>query len=185
MNTIDNKKLGTICAALIAVALLLGVFLLTQQAASVLKMVDTGLWMVALLFGLIYTLKGYKKSAANFYTVFYAFSMISVIVDILMSLFSAADAGFAEKYLLPVLSLVFLICLALLGFVKDFGKEKSTTTAYVALAVSGVSMIASCIIGRSELFISAFARLVIAFTICIFVFCKYTDKAERKGKTSE
>ena len=184
MNTIDSKKISSISAALIVVALLLGVFLLTQSA-SVMKKVGTGIWMAALLFGLVYALKGYTKKAANFYTVFYAFSIISVVVDILICIVDAADAGFFEKYVPAILSLVFLVCLGLLGFMKDFGKEKSTATAYVALAASGASLVVACIIGHSDLFISAFARLVMAFMICIFVFCKYADKAERKIKISE
>ena len=129
--------------------------------------------VVCLFCGAVYMMFGSKKEVANFYKAFIAMFIISLLLRIVNSFIDGISP------LQAICSIVSLICLLGLEFVKDLGKDK-TAILYAVLFVSEVIMaIPSFLTKQSQTIVSAVTSLLILGTFGLMIAFKYIDKASR------
>ena len=168
----DNlKKAGYFNAALIIVAILFRLYFITVFPIA--TKIDSIICIAALIFGLFYSLSGYKKDAAKYYKAFMYLYLISSI----FSLVASCDGN----VLSIIANVIILVSAFILSFVKDLGEKKSDGLALVILAISIFKL---CIVTTKTIpHISvAFANLMLACILCVFVAAKYADKKSRGAK---
>ena len=96
---------------------------------------DSIICIAALVFGLFYSLNGYKKDAAKSYRHFlYAFAL-----SIIATMISASMRGKAPMRA-NICAFISLVCVMALAYTKDIGKTRSYAFALVALASSVINL---------------------------------------------
>ena len=181
------KRISVLNTALTVVALGLGIFSIATQEMALKYVIGMILWMIALAFGLVYTLKRYEKSAATYYKLFFAFLAVSLMADIVIGADFYTVASSVPAWLLLVVKLTWLllfvklVCVLTLCLAKDFGQKGSLAIALIPLVISALTLPVILAIG-AEYFATPFAHLLLAFISCVFVVCKYADKEARGTK---
>ena len=178
----DNlKKAGIFNSILIVLAIVLE--LLTIKEALLFEIIDISICVIGLLFGLLYSLNGYKKDVAKYYKWFmYLFALRSIISFIV----SISKFGFDSVpliNLIHIINFVILICVCLLAFVKDFGEHNSKTAACIILVLTGIRLFSD--ISYASLKDTHYATLAIfvqAIITYVLVSQKYADKESRGAK---
>lgn len=165
------KKAGYFNAVLIVLAIVLRLRL-SAEAAIIIK-IDSIVTVIALVFGLIYALNGYKKESAKYYKGFMCLYLISSAVSILSP--ALAPLPGASNNVLTVINGIIFVLIAILAFVKDLGVNKSTTIAASILLLNVVKLFLSNKISIHGIF----ANFVLACVMCVFVTAKYRDKESR------
>lgn len=167
----DNlKKAGYFNAALIIIAIVFRLYFIGIFPTAI--KIDSIICTIALIFGLFYSFNGYKKDAAKYYKGFMYLYIIS-------SLFSLVASILGDGNLLVIVAnTIVLVLVSMLAFVKDFGETKSNGAALVILAISIFKL---CLVATKTIpHISvAFANLILACILCVFVSAKYADKETR------
>lgn len=175
----DNlQKTGIFNSLLIVIALVLR--LINIGKLPFIGVVEVIANIIALLFGLLYSLNGYKKDVANYYKTFmclYALgSAFSFVLPLLRFGFNPTDQG----NIIHIIHLVVLVCICLLAFVKDFGEHNSKATALILLVMNAIILANDLLSGAiTEVYfvsLSIFVQSIIAY---ILVSHKYSDKKSR------
>ena len=175
----DNlKKTGYFNAVLIVIALVLR--LVTFVSIPTLGKIESIICIVALLYGLIYSLNGYKKDASKYYKTFMYLYLLSTVITLILTFFVAINELRKYGILVIIANVVILLSLTILAFAKDLGEKKSNG---LALVILGASIFKLCIVTKTISYISiAFDNLMLACILCVFVSAKYTEKTSRGAK---
>ena len=176
----DNlKKAGYFNAVLIVIALVLR--LATFVSIPTLGKIESIICIVALIYGLIYSLNGYKKDASKYYKIFMYLYLLSTVITLILTFFVAINELRKYGVLVIIANVIILMSLAILAFAKDLGEKKSNG---LALAVLAISIFKLCFVSTKTIsHISiAFDNLMLACILCVFVSAKYADKASRGAK---
>ena len=172
----DNlKKAGYFNAALIVIAIVLKAICI--GIGTTLSKIDSIICIIALMFGLLYSLNGYKKDAAKNYKVFMYLFFISNAF--------ALTAPFAIKVdvLILVSNIIMFVLVFVLTFIKDLGVSKSTNLSMLILILTIIKFLyAVAKLGDSLSIYSGFSSLALSCVLCVFVSAKYADKESRGAK---
>ena len=168
------KEAGYFNTALIAIAIILRI--INFPSDQVLTKIDSIVCIAALIFGLVYSFNGYKKDAAKYYKIFMYLYLLSSLVAV-----STYFEG--TKLIIFISNIIVSICLFVLAFAKDIGKEKSNFCALLTLALSLAKLLFALQGPTNMAGISAeFASVALACVLCVFVSAKYKDKEARGSK---
>ena len=171
----DNlKKAGYFNAFLTVIAIVLRIFQIVS--APIYVKIEAVICIIALVFGLFYSLNGYKKDAAKYYKAFIYLYLIS-------SLFALIGPILGERNILMIISraLVF-IAVFVLAFIKDLGENKSSKLA-LAIFVINVATLCYGVTSKAISFIIMhLGNVMLSCILCVFISAKYADKASRGAK---
>lgn len=148
---------------------------------------DTFVCIIALLFGIFYSLSGYKKEDAKYFKAFMVLCFISSIFSLLTPIYLNIKENGAfvlnQRLIENISNIVIVICSFILAFSKDLGMDKSNNAAYVILLLSIIKLVA-CKLGNRPLagIAACVSNLILAIIIVVFVSAKYLDKASRGSK---
>ena len=166
------KTVGYINAVLIIVAIVLRIVSLGGLPLHVLF--DSVLCIIALIFGLFYSLNGYKKDAAKYYKMFMYLYFASSVLSFLAPLLK-------EKNVLFIcINAIIVVLVFILAFIKDLGVNKSTCLSLMVLILNVIKLFFD--VAEKVTIPSGFANFVLACVLCVFVSAKYADKASRGAK---
>jgi len=179
MNSEKYRSLKIVQMGLIVIAIIVSCISIIQQIMSsgnVFYLI-LDLCKIACLFcGSIYMIFGSKKQVAGFYKGFIALFIISLMLRIIISFIDGISP------LQAICSIVSLICLLGLEFVKDLGKDK-TAMLYAILFVSEVIMALPLFLEKNlASTIEACTGLLILGTFGLMITFKYIDKYSRGSK---
>ena len=176
----DNfKVIGYFNALLIVASIVFRLYFITTF--SPLIMADSILCTITLLFGLFYSLSGYKKDAAKYYKEFMYLFFASSILSLCSTLYIGSSSLTSSGLVIIISNAIIFIISFVLAFIKDFGLAKSNILALVVLLLNIVKLV--LVLKTSISFISiGFANLILACILCIFVSAKYADKTSRGAK---
>lgn len=123
-NKQKYKKVGIINSIFIVVAIVIRLIQL-EEIPNIAKF-DSFFCVVALLYGVIYALSGYKKEDAKYYKAFMFLFLVSSILSFIASVYLItiiSTIGFNLKTIEAVLNFVIIVCSAVLAFGKNLGKK--------------------------------------------------------------
>lgn len=174
MKLLSNnlKKAGYFNSVLIIVAIVLRILSLGNLPIFV--TIDSIICIAALVFGLFYSLNGYKKDAAKYYKGFMYLYFVSCIFSFLVPIFRDKDV------LTMISNAIVLVAAFILAFVKDLGEKKSTYLSLTVLLFSVIKFFYK--ITNNITFSAKFGNLILAIILCVFVAAKYADKEARGAK---
>ena len=179
MNTDKYRKLKIIQMGLISLAIIVNAIVIIDQITSSANVFDIllGLCATATLFcGAIYLIFDYKKSMAGFYKAFVALYILSLLIRIISSLVNGAS-------LLPTAcSIVSLVALVALEFLKDLGQDNSSKVYAVLFVSELISALRVLFVGNMADFAKAISGLLILGTFGVMITFKYIDKKSRGSK---
>ena len=146
--------------------------------------IESVICIIALVFGLIYSLKGYRKDVAFYYKGFMILYSLSSFLSLSASIYEAVNGkNVLTNVVFAIIGAVVLICALMLAFGKDLGKGKSTNLSYIVLMAGTIKVLWNIVMGDSIIYSSAsYAYLIQAFIVCVLVSQKYLDKKERGTK---
>ena len=173
----DNlKKAGYFNVVLIIAAIIAK--LATIKKVSMLVNIDSIVCIIALVFGLFYSLSGYKKDSAKYYKVFmylyFASNILSLMVPLLAPKFETVN------YFIASINAVILVLVFILTFINDLGVNKSTNLSMLILLLNIIKLFYD--VSNKTTMQSGFSNLILACILCVFVSAKYADKASRGAK---
>ena len=176
----DNlKKAGYFNAILIVIAIVFRLCFIGSFPTAI--MIDSIVCTIALIFGLFYSLSGYKKDAAKYYKAFMYLYLVSSLLSFIASIASVLVED--KSTVLIVANAVVLVAVFILAFIKDLGAKKSIVLALAILVISVVKMCFVVLTTTALSLISIhFANLMLACILCVFVAAKYADKKSRGAK---
>ena len=167
------KKAGYFNALLIVIGIVLKALSFLNNPIYI--QIDAVVCIIAMVFGLFYSLNGYKKDAAKYYKAFMYLYLFSSLFS-----FIASISGDKTNIIIVITNVVILLSAAALAFAKDLGESKSNTLSLVILALNIVKMfVVISTTGVSLAVTLHFSNLVLACILCVFVSAKYADKQSR------
>ena len=180
----ELKKVTALNAALLIAVLMLNVYKIIFLPLSPLKLVDALGKIAALVFGLIYVLRDYRKKAAGDYKGYLTVLLLSGLLSFSADILSAKEAIFSGAYLSTILVGFSCILIVFLLLIKDLGKSKSLIIAYLNIAAAAVVMIRSLVLYSAQLpyLVTTISGMLLAVITLEFVYAKYADKASRGSK---
>lgn len=157
--------------------------------STVLMIIEAVVMIVSLISAFVYILKGYSKNMAKVYKVF----MYSFLLAEVLGLIASLTIDIATGALPIILGAIIIIAIALLAFIKDFGKTNSFITAAVLLAASFVSYFTGAgahpgvVRGGEDIINTSIGLLqsttvLLSFVVGFLVITKYVDKTARGTK---
>lgn len=178
-----NKTISVITIILGVIAVAIGVVLLFFGVKNVWQTIAWIVGLIAMIPSFFYACNGYRKDFAVYYKAFMGLYSLSALITLASGLIICVTGNY-PSYLSSVSNFIVLIGCVILTFVKNFGKQKSIITAFCILAAQLVSFIRMLVlyINNLNIFLNASMNLVVAIVICLFVYAKYLDKAERGTK---
>ncbi|MDO4940166.1 MAG: hypothetical protein Q4E33_00565 [Erysipelotrichaceae bacterium] len=178
------KKVGIVNSISIAVAICLRLFQLKDT--HLIANIDGVVCILTLLFGIFYSLSGYKKDAAKYFKIFTLLFLASSIVTVAcgIDLIMANEGPIItnQGYSLVASSLAIVFCAAIIAFGKDLGKKKSSNLSYIIMVADVVKLLHSLFIKNETFIATDFLNLVLAIILLVFISAKYADKASRGAK---
>ena len=191
----DNKKylpIKTLHLVLMVGALLgscyAAYYNFSVYGASVLMISDI-CPILAIIFGLYYFFKGYKKNTAIYYKLFMTFFLIEFAITVLCGMVTIK-----YDYIPAVIELITLVCISLLSYGIDLGKTKSSVLV-ITIIVCRVIMLISVFTTSAEMLSNLFANaglfmcvisllsdVLLAGSAGLMVYGKYIDKESRGTK---
>ena len=172
----DNlKKAGYFNVVLIIAAIIAK--LATIKKVSMLVNIDSIVCIIALVFGLFYSLSGYKKDSAKYYKVFMYLYFVSSVLSLLVP--SIAPLSGKIDFFIVSINVIILILVFVLAFIKDLGVNKSTYISIFILILNVVKLFYNV---KMTVLLLGFSNLILACIVCVFVSAKYKDKESRGTK---
>ena len=170
----DNlKKAGYFNAILITIAIILKVINFPKVPFYI--KIDSAICIIALIFGLFYSLNGYKKDAAKYYKAF----MFIFLVSCLFSFIASISGGDTNIFII-ITNVVILLSSFILTFIKDLGEKKSNILALSILLLNVFKILIVVFTKSISLaFRVHFSNLILACILFVFVSAKYKDKESR------
>lgn len=178
MKLINNnlKKAGYFNSLLILICIVLNIINIFNVPIYI--KIDSIVCIIALIFGLFYSLNGYIKNAAKYYKAFIFMFLISSVFS-----FIASISGGDNNYLIVASNVAILLSIVILAFVKDLGEKKSNSFAITILLLNAVKICAVIITKSLSLAVRIhLSNFVLACILCVFVSAKYKDKESRGAK---
>lgn len=173
----DNlKKAGYFNTILIIGAIGVKVYSLTKVNTFV--KIDSIVCIFALVFGLIYSLNGYKKDVAKYYKIFMYLYLVSSVLSLMAPLVEPILTTI--NIFVVTINVALLILVFALAFIKDLGVNKSTNIAMVILLLNIIKLLYN--VANKITIPSGFANLVLPCISCVLVSAKYKDKESRGAK---
>ena len=178
----DNRRvIGIFNTIFIAIIIVFNLLLLSEL--PLISIIESVAYIIALLFGLIYAIKGYQKKSAKLYKtfmiMFYISSLISLVVPILLGLNDEA-ANFTSILITTVFNLVIVICSCILAIGKDLEKKFSMTLSYLILVSSLIKIVIAFVVASPiQTICICVSNIYLACMLCAFVAIKYMDKETR------
>lgn len=184
MKDIDSilKKLGYFNSILLVIAIVLKV--ITIIKVPLIIKIDSAFCIIALIFGLMYSLKGYKKDNAKYYKSFMLMYFVSSAISFISSLMLAVSDLGKLGIVMIISNLIILISVLVLALIKNFGENKSLILAILIFLINVFKLFFDIAIKgmNTSIFSAGFANLILACILCAFVIAKYLDKASRGTK---
>lgn len=181
--TTENMKKACIINSLlivIAIALRITVFTKINRIAQT----ESVVCILALLFGLIYSLNGYKKDSAKYYMTFMILLALNSIVSLCGPISETINGTITFlNTVFAVVEVLVLVCTFMLAFGENLGKAKSTKISYVLLLLEVVKAILALANGiTTPMGLSSVSFLIQGFIVCLLVNAKYEDKESRGAR---
>lgn len=172
----DNlKKAGYFNAVLIVIAIVLRIISFSVLSSS--TMLDSIIFIATLVFGLLYSLNGYKKDSAKYYKAFLYLYLVSNTFSVSVLFVNRLNL------FISILKILEFVLLFVLAFIKDLGANRSTNLSLLILIISVIDVLYGAIkIGNIISISSGFSALVLSCALCVFVSAKYKDKEARGAK---
>lgn len=184
MNIISEnlKTTGIINAALIVLTIILRLISFFEMSALI--KIDVIVCIISLIFGLLYSLFGYKKDVAKYYKTFMILYVLSSLISVLVPIIDTINGNITiTNIAFAIFGIIILICACMLAFGKDLGKGKSTNLFLIVLSICTIKILWNLVIESPLAYSSAsFAYLIQAFIVCVLVTGKYKDKQARGSK---
>lgn len=175
------KKTGIFNSILIVIALVLRVKNIVGM--STVRIIDTIVCAIGLIFGLLYCLNGYKKDAAKYYRVFMYLYALDSLISFIVSLTLYEFNSMAMINIIHGINISILVCACLLAFVKDFGEYNTKTVACIILVLNAIKFFSDLTSGALEVInYASLTNLVQAIIVYVLVSHKYIDKESRGVK---
>ena len=149
-----------------------------------LTMVSNVLNILALICGMVYIARSYKKNAAMYYKVF----MTTLFVAELIQMANIFTLPISYSAFDIIINIIPVICIGILAAAKDLGKKKTIIVASVYVACRIIRLICNIAIidslGEDKLSVISLCieNLTVALTAGGATIGKYLDKAERNAK---
>ena len=147
--------------------------------------------IIAIVFGLYYFFKGYKKNAAVYYKLFMAFFLLEFVLSVLAGMTSSRVQ---YEYLPAIADLTTLVSISLLYFGRDLGKTRSSVLAII-IVICRIVMLVLTFTASAQDMNDLFARsgviiyvirlltdVLLAGSAGLMVYGKYVDKESRGAK---
>lgn len=181
--TAENIKKANIFNSLlivIAIALRLTVFTKITRIAQT----ETIVCILALLFGLFYSLNGYKKDSAKYYMTFMILLALNSIVSLCGPISEMINGTITFiSIVFAIVEALVLVCAFMLSFGENLGKAKSTKISYIFLLLEIVKAILALSNGIiTPMGLSSVSFLILGFIVCLLVNAKYADKESRGAR---
>lgn len=170
------KKVGYFNALLIVVAIIFRLYYIGTFSPIV--TVDSAVCTIALIFGLFYSLNGYKKAAAKYYKGFMYLYFVSSALSFGSTLYIGSMSLTASGLVIILCNLAILLLAFILSFIKDFGEKKSNSISLTILILNTIKLVLVLNTTTSNISIG-FANLMLACILCVFVSAKYIEKESR------
>lgn len=143
---------------------------------------------IALAVGVIYAITGYKKTSAKYYKIYMFLYLVSCIIALIapFDLLSRGLAGLS-LYLNIFCCIAIVVCIGILSFGKNLGKDKSINLSYTVLAISTVESLI-LLLDDQKIFTpldkisTSLSYLLLAIILILFVSAKYADKESRDAE---
>ena len=179
------KKITVFNSIALLVALILRVSQF-EKATTAIHRTEYAICIVALMFGVFYSVKDYKKKSAHNYTLFMILYFVSSVLTLISECYDMIlNNLFALNINLfkIVCCLIISICICVLAFGLDLGKAKSTKLSYSVL-IFGIIKIVLDLFSNDLLttIIPSISNLALSLILFVFVKAKYLDKESRGAK---
>ena len=165
--------------ALLVAAFVLNLVYMLNNSLSTINVAANIICLCAIIAGLFYILKDYKKQAANYYKAYIALYVLSRLV------YTIAEYSFSmtygASYLSPILNTI-VIVFGISLLLKDLGKNTSLIFAWAMLALVVIDAILSATVYFNSIFYNAAPALSTTCAAVLFVLAKYADKQSRGVK---
>lgn len=179
MTTESIKKISMCCAVLIIINIALIIFSIVRNDVF---LINGLLLIIALACGLLYSVFGYKKSSANFYKLFMVVYSVVFLLDVIIYFFFTNNSETLGNtvYVVVAIRMLTFLCLVVLTFVKNLGKNISINLSLAILLIN-VILFVTCITdpNNRSLFILPASNLLLSFIAFLLVNGKYLDKEQR------
>ena len=176
------KAIGIVNSIAIVVCIALRLASLSQ-ASTLLAKIDLFACVIALTFGLFYSLSGYKKDSAIYFKAFvylYAATSILSFATAIISLMVDGSFVFDLNTAKIIIHAIVTICISILAIGLDLGKKKSLQLTYAILLLNIVKLIISLVSKTQFAIISSdVSNVLLTCTLLVFVCAKYVDKQSR------
>ncbi len=175
----ELKNIAIINEVLILLAI---VFVISQfSTLSSIMMVNAAICTLALILGVIYTGSEYKKGVAEFFQAYMFLYFASSVVSLIAPIVNAVQFGFNTGLCIAILvNIIVPICVAIVAFGKDLGKDKSAKLSYVDF-IANVVLLVSCLCTKapSSVYPIVISNFLLSINFSIFIYAKYIDKEKR------
>ena len=146
---------------------------------NVYTIIAIALQLVAYCFALNYVFKRYSKKAAESFKMFlygFGLSMIATVISTIIAGRAPLSAN--------IQTIIRIICIVILAFVKDLGKTKSYALSCIIFVLSTYNIISQMINTNFDFkgLIMSLCGFILSTLLCIFVFAKYREKESRGTK---
>ena len=178
------KQAGIFNTLLIVIALALQIYVTFTVNALPFDYFFSVLVMVALFCGFFYAFNGYKKDAAKYYKLFMNICLLTYFSSTLSDLFYMDDFRVNWTMVGTYAAFLRVIPIALLAFVKDFGKKKSLICANLVFLFTLFIFVRALIVYSQyfSLIVMDLSQLALSAIVVVFAVAKYKDKEARGTK---
>lgn len=177
-------RVGIINSLLLVISIVLLIINNATRTVEPLYLINDLVCLATIISALIYTFKGYGKSASNSYKVFFILFALYKIFNFASDIKGDMTGEFLNVHINEILLAIMTINALVLAFAKDLGKKKSYGLVCASLLLQLVSSIRMFILysSFSAIVIVYIVQIVLAFVACTFVATKYADKESRGAK---
>ena len=177
-----NPLLAVITAVILAAAMAASLYFIITGIAAI--KVTCAVLFLAMLCGLFYLVKGFRKDAAKFYRFYMSVSAFAVLVVLIAACVvgvTGVTNGGIGFILMVTVGIVLYGSFLLLGYAKDLGKKKNYIICAISCAISLISAAIIAIIendawDKASVIFATFVLSLLAFVMTV---AKYQDKAQR------
>lgn len=177
----NQKKIAIFNSILIVVSLIYGISTLFYSELDTVRLVGSIAATLALASGLVYSVRGYRKSAHVFYSLFMFLFAVSCFVKVIVGYVSEPTT---INYFIMFTGAVSFLVLIVLAFGKNLGVSKSAKFAFVIFGLNFIVFVMELgtMGNNSPSFAFHFQELVLSILVLIFVISKYDNKEARGSK---
>lgn len=141
--------------------------------------------LVALMFGMVYTHKGYRKEDVKTYNIFIILCMLTLLLQLSGEVYWLITIGVSilKPQLVSIFSISLeIVILSIIAWIKDIGGKASIILVSIILFFSIFSFLRSVALysGSSGYIALSFSGVVLSCIVFIFVAVKYRNEANQE-----